>query len=126
MLAIMYIKECYLDHSITCKTAGIHSDVQCANNRAGVICGECAEGYSTIFGSLGCKKCTNTWLLLILAFAVAGILLVVLLFILNLTAVVDGDIYGFLLAECVQSKNISSTTSSNVCSYHGGKSGLRF
>ena len=49
-----------------------------------------------MFGTSRCKKCTNYWLFLIPAFAIAGLLLVLVLFVFNLT-VVDGDINGFIL-----------------------------
>lgn len=69
---------------------------QCLHGKVGVACGQCPVGYSAVFGSSQCKKCTdNKGLILIPAFACAGILLVLSLFILNLT-VVDGKINGFI------------------------------
>ena len=106
MTEIMYTTECYLDYCLARISTGIHLNepqLQCANNRTGVMCGECEKGYSTIFGGTSCKKCTNTWLFLTAVCAVAGILLVVLLFLLNLT-VVDGDIYGVLV--CVNTLSV--------------------
>ena len=71
-------------------------DTQCINNRAGMICGQCSSGLDAIFGSLKCAKCSNKWLLLLPAFILAGVILVLALFVLNLT-VVDGMINGFIL-----------------------------
>ena len=71
-------------------------DAQCFYGRSGIACGECAQGLSAVFGTSRCKKCTNYWLFLIPAFAIAGLLLVLVLFVFNLT-VVDGDINGFIL-----------------------------
>ena len=55
-------------------------DAQCAEgyNRGGVLCGSCSEGYSIVFGnSRRCLLCVNnSTLALILAFIVAGVLLV--------------------------------------------------
>jgi len=42
-----------------------------------------------------CKRCSNYGLFLITFFAVVGVLLIILLFLLNLT-VANGDIYGFV------------------------------
>ena len=71
-------------------------DTQCVNNRAGMACGQCSSGLDAIFGSLKCVKCSNIWLILLPAFILAGVVLVLALFVLNLT-VVDGRINGFIL-----------------------------
>ena len=69
---------------------------QCEPNRSGRLCGECEEIYSLTLGNHAkCVRCSNTYLLLILPFAVAGVLLVVLLFVLNLT-VTEGSINGLI------------------------------
>ena len=60
-------------------------DMQCQSNRTGLLCGRCQNGVSTIFGSNQCKKCSNIFLLLLIPFIIAGILIIVLLFLLNLT-----------------------------------------
>eukprot|EP00731_Ephydatia_muelleri_P016848 Em0009g1272a len=46
-------------------------DAQCANNRAGLLCGACQEGYSAVFGSNQCMKCTDSTLGLLVLFAAA-------------------------------------------------------
>ena len=60
-------------------------DPQCAMNRAGTMCGACAEGYSLMLGTNKCGKCTNVSLLLILVFFLAGIVIVGLITALNMT-----------------------------------------
>jgi len=60
-------------------------DMQCQFNRTGLLCGRCQNGLSTIFGSNQCKKCSNIFLLLLIPFIIAGILIILLLFLLNLT-----------------------------------------
>ena len=60
------------------------------------MCGHCQQGLSTVFSSFHCQHCPNIYLLLILPIAIAGLVLVLLLFILNLT-VTDGTINGFIL-----------------------------
>ena len=69
---------------------------QCQFNRSGLLCGNCQQGLSTVFGYSHCQHCSNVYLLLVIPIAVAGLVLVSLLFILNLT-VTDGDINGFIL-----------------------------
>ena len=59
------------------------------------MCGQCQEGLSTVFSS-HCKTCSNVYLLLIIPIIVVGFILVVLLFLLNLT-VTDGAVNGFIL-----------------------------
>lgn len=58
---------------------------QCANNRVGLLCGQCPPGYSLQLGSNGCALCTNMFLFLLLAFALAGIVLVWFISFFNLT-----------------------------------------
>ena len=69
---------------------------QCRFNRSSVLCGECQQGLSTTFSSSRCQRCSNMYLLLIVPFAIAGLLLVLMLFTLNLT-VTDGTINVFIL-----------------------------
>ena len=71
-------------------------DRQCLPSRSGIACGKCKSGLSAVFGTSRCENCTNYWLFLFPVFAIAGVLLVLGLFALNLT-VVDGDLYGFIL-----------------------------
>ena len=77
-------------------------DIQCALNRSGVLCGACVTNYSLMLGSSRCHVCPNTYLALLLPFAVAGIALVVFLSILRLT-VATGMINSVILyANIVQ------------------------
>ena len=69
---------------------------QCQFNRAGLLCGQCKNGLSTVFGTSRCKHCSNAFLSVIVAIALAGIMLVFSLFAFNLT-VADGTINAFIL-----------------------------
>ena len=71
-------------------------DLQCQFDRTGLLCGQCQQGLSTIFGSNHCQHCSNIYLLLIIPIAIAGLALVLMLFFLNLT-VTDGTINSFIL-----------------------------
>ena len=79
---------------------------QCQYRRCGVLCGHCQPGLSAVFGSSACKHCSNTFLWLIIPIGIAGLMLVLLLFILNLT-VADGNVNSFLLAVNIISINSS-------------------
>ena len=69
---------------------------QCRNNRDGILCGACRQGYSRVLGTSRCKKCPNHYFLaLIIVFAVLGILLVLVISFLGMT-ITDGYINGFI------------------------------
>ena len=70
-------------------------DKQCTYNRSGLLCGECKEGLSLVLGSSKCVKCSNNTLTLLIPFALAGVLLVILLFLLHLT-VTAGTLHGLI------------------------------
>ena len=77
-------------------------DIQCTHNHSGIICGSCQDGLSLSLGSLHCLSCSNTYLSLILVFALAGIALVIILLLLQLT-VAYGTLNGLILyANVVQ------------------------
>ena len=74
-------------------------DEQCASNRTGVLCGMCQQGYSLSCGSSRCITC-HRWYLVYTAMqlvgvVVAGIALVVVMLVLNLT-VAAGTLNGIL------------------------------
>ena len=71
-------------------------NTQCQYNRTGFLCGQFQQGLSTIFSSSRCQHCSNTYLLLIMPIAIAGLVLVFLLFVFNLT-ITDGTIHPFIL-----------------------------
>ena len=77
---------------------------QCQFNRSGLLCGHCQQGLSTVFSSSHCQHCTNTYLLIIIPIILAGLIMVLLLFYLNLT-VTDGSINAFILYAHIISIN---------------------
>ena len=72
-----------------------NQDKQCALDRSGILCGQCAEGLSLMLGSNKCGECNNAYISLIIPFALAGIALVVFLICLNLTVSV-GTMNGLI------------------------------
>ena len=80
------------------------ADLQCQFRRHNLLCGQCSDGLSTIFGSSHCQQCSNASMFIIIPIAILGLLLVVLLFFLNLT-VADGTINAFILYVSILSIN---------------------
>ena len=77
----------------------------CDKNRQGLMCGHCPANFSVVFGSSECQLCSDIWLLTILLYAVLGIVLVAVLFMLNLM-VTHGTIYGLIFyANIIQVNN---------------------
>lgn len=88
---------------------------QCAGNRSGVLCGACRQNYSVVLGSSRCLPCAQKYafIWLILLFALAGVGLVSLLLILNLT-ISHGTLNGLIFYVNVIS--ISGLTNLHNCS----------
>lgn len=83
----LFHKHCPLDY---CKPEELtmqlnESQKQCMFNRVGILCGKCKDGLSLMLGTSQCKLCSNTFLALLAVMALAGVLLVVVLFLCNLT-----------------------------------------
>ena len=54
------INYCYGDYvNIPTNHTFFSQDEQCANNRSGILCGQCRPGFSLSLGSLNCYKCTK-------------------------------------------------------------------
>ena len=68
---------------------------QCAFKRSGMLCGTCEDGLSLTLGSSHCEPCSNVWLLMLVPFFIAGILLVALLLVCNLSVSI-GTINGLV------------------------------
>ena len=81
-----------------------HPDEQCSFKRSGLLCGKCKEGLSLVLGSSQCKRCSNNYLCLLIPFALAGVLLVILLFLLNLT-VAAGTLHGLIFYANIVAAN---------------------
>ena len=71
------------------------SDKQCAFNHSGILCGACQQGLSLALGTSRCLKCSNKYLMLLFAFTAAGLALVFLLTLTNMT-VSEGTINGLI------------------------------
>ena len=95
---IIAIQNCPFDYCTSTSPVTFtlsETDSQCAFERSGYLCGKCSKGSSLILGANHCHKCSNGYLSLVIVFAVAGILLVTLLLVLNLTVAI-GSMNGLI------------------------------
>ena len=74
----------------------------CLKNRAGALCSQCTPGYSVVFGTNDCIRCSNWWLLTIIVYGIAGPLFVYLLYAFKLT-LTAGKINGIIFYAQVMS-----------------------
>ena len=78
----------------------------CLINRAGTLCSQCTPGYSVVFGTNDCIRCSNWWLLTIIVYGIAGPLLVYLLYAFKLT-LTAGKINGIIFyAQVISIGNV--------------------
>ena len=91
------ISDCPVDYCLpySLNINLLHPDLQCQFNRTSILCSQCEHHLSMVFGSSRCMKCTNLHILITIIVLVAGIVLVVLLYLLNLT-VTNGAIIGIM------------------------------
>ena len=92
------------------------TDKQCKHNRSGLLCGRCKQGFSLTFATSQCTECSSDInLLLLLAFALAGLVLVFFLLIFRIT-VAAGTLNGLIVYANILSLNrdiLLSTNSAN-------------
>ena len=103
------ISDCPMDYCLpySSNINLLHPDLQCQFNRTGILCSQCQHHLSMVFGSSRCMECTNVHIIFIITIIiVAGIILVVLLYLLNLT-VTNGIINGIILYSNIVSINNS-------------------
>ena len=89
--------DCPFDY---CKSHSVRftlneTDFQCNYDRTGLLCGGCQPGLSLALGSSHCLQCSSAYLSLLVGFALAGIVLVILLLVCKLTVAV-GTINGLI------------------------------
>ena len=102
------ISDCPMDYCLPYSTNVnlLYPDLQCQFNRTGMLCSQCQHPLSMVFASSRCMKCTNVHILITIIVIVAGIVLVVLLYVLNLT-VTKGTINGIIFYANIVSINDS-------------------
>ena len=102
------MSDCPMDYCLPYSTNInlAHPDLQCQFNRTGILCSQCQHPLSMVFASSRCMKCTNVHILITIIVIVAGIVLVVSLYVLNLT-VTNGTINGIIFYANIVSINDS-------------------
>ena len=115
--SLIIARNCPLDYcQVTSDSISLLvPDDPCANHRSGILCGACQHNYSIALGGSRCLLCTDNkyaFIWLILVFAVAGIALVTLLLVCNMT-ISHGTLIFY--ANVV---SISGITSIHNCSIH--------
>ena len=85
-----YCRFCSNEETITLHDLAVESesDKLCIQNRTGKLCAACRTGYSLQLGANECGECANSiklGILLLVCFAVMGVLLIAFLLCLNLT-----------------------------------------
>ena len=97
----------------------LQPDVQCADNRSGVLCGGCLANYSVALGSWKCMECSHTsrynFIWLTVAMALAGVVLVVFLWLVKMTVSV-GTINGMIFYANIVS--FSGLLDNQNCAIH--------
>ena len=102
------ISDCTMDYCVpySSNINLLHPDVQCQFNRIGILCSQCQQRLSMGFGSSKCMECSNLHILISVIVIVAGVILVILLYLLNLT-VTTGTINGLVFYANIISINDS-------------------
>ena len=95
----LIVQECVQDYcrlgERVVKPGDFDSQCNVGFNRTGALCGQCREGYSIVFGSNRCHKCSNSKLSLIAFFASAGVGIILGISFLQLT-ISEGYLNGVL------------------------------
>ena len=91
-------------------------DAQCAFGHSGVLCGNCESGLALMLGSSKCRYCSNIYLLLMLPFLTAGVLLIIILGRLDIT-VASGTMNGVLFYANVVKASSDALISNSVSKY---------
>ena len=86
------------------------ADAQCANGHSGILCGTCRKNLSLSLGSSRCISCRTHWpkmLAILLGISLAGVALVTILLMLNLTVAI-GTLNGILFYANIVAANGST------------------
>ena len=102
------ISHCPMDYCLpySSNVNLLHPHLQCQFNRTGILCSQCQHPLSMVFASSRCMECTDLHILITIIVIVAGIVLVFLLYLLNLT-VTNGTINGIIFYANIISINDS-------------------
>ena len=102
------ISDCPMDYCLPypSKLNLVYPDLQCQFKRTGLLCSQCQHHLSMVFGSSRCMECTNLHIIITIIAIVAGVVLVAVVYLLNLT-VTNGTISGIIFYANIISINDS-------------------
>ena len=80
------------------------TDRQCQHDHTGLLCGACKSGLSLTLGGSQCLPCSDTYLFLLLPFAVMGLVIVLFLLVIRLTVKV-GTVSGLIFYASIVGAN---------------------
>ena len=105
-ITIIVQPHCPFDycHSDDVNITAEFPNTQCQYQRSGILCGSCREGLSMMLGSSGCMKCSSSYLGLMSIFVLAGVVLVIILTLLNMTVSV-GTLNGLIFFAIILQAN---------------------
>ena len=83
--------------TITINVSDIEHSI-CIDGKTGVLCGQCIDKLSNIFGTTECRHCSNLWLLTLVAYAAIGVILVTVLLFFRLT-LSEGPLASIILTN---------------------------
>ena len=70
----------------------------CIDGKTGVLCGQCINTLSIIFGTTECRYCSNLWFLTLVGYAAIGVILVTVLLFFRLT-LSEGPLASIILTN---------------------------
>ena len=101
----VFVSSCPINYCNSIENVDLTVDSQvCAEGRVGILCGRCNNSLSVVFGSSECRSCSNYWAFTILLYAAAGWILVVFLFVFDVT-VTHGTVNGLIFYANIVSVN---------------------
>ena len=68
----------------------------CQDSKEGILCGQCYNGLSVVFGIDQCMECSDLWIISLLGYALSGIILVSIMLYLPLT-ISEGPLAGIII-----------------------------
>ena len=87
----------YRSTTIAINVSGIEHSI-CIDGRTGVLCGQCIDKLSIIFGTTECRHCSNLWLLTLVGYPIIGVILVTVLLFFRLT-LSEGPLASIILTN---------------------------
>lgn len=97
----VFAHECIYCKSVKLNITVDTIDSQCMDGRTGLVCGSCKDNHSMMLGTNNCRHCTDSFIGFLSLYLLAGMLLIVILTVCNVT-VTTGYLNGLIFyANCM-------------------------